>query len=53
MSTGAIIAIIVLVLAIIASNIYLVKKSAKFGIKPDVKETGGEKTDKRENSKKD
>jgi uncharacterized membrane protein (DUF485 family) len=34
MSTGAIITIIVLVLAIIVGNIYLIKKSAKFGIKP-------------------
>lgn len=33
MSNGAMIAIIALVLAIIISNIYLVKKSAKFGLK--------------------
>ncbi len=34
MSTGWIIGLIVLVLAIIVSNLLLLKQSAKFGIKP-------------------
>ena len=53
MSTGAIVAIIVFVLAIIVSNIYLVKKSAKFGIKKPSDNPPAQTDNKGENNKPD